>query len=309
MKLLSVGDQIERGSYTVHSRFRRAVNFSNGRHLVFLVSQEIGAGPLNIVLAGAGSQEALACVSGVRAEENFLQLDEQHFELGFGDRYDSKLALRTRNTNCFAQNLEQFRRLLAETSPARSLAFLIAPERIGSFTSSIERAFISRIQCGVDEFFGGNLLEGVSLLKGCGMGLTPSGDDFIAGVLVGLQVVQLLHERELGEAIDTIFRAAAGDNIFSKTFLDLARRGLVSEKQQNLILALSDEHPDALRGAALNLFAVGATSGADFGTGFLMTLLEENGAVARWNGEVGEAAKVNQLRDRSARKIRAYGAI
>ena len=287
MKLLSVGDQIERGSYSVHSRFRRAVNFSNGRHLVFLVSQEIGAGPLNIVLAGTGSQEVLACVSGVRVGENFLQLDKQHFELGIRDRYDSKLALQNRSADCFAQNLEQFSRLLAETSPARSLGFLIAPERMDIFTSSVERAFVSRIQCGVDELFGDNLLKGVSLLKGCGMGLTPSGDDFIAGVLVGLHVVQLLRRRELGEVIDTIFRAAVSDNIFSRTFLDLARRGLVSEKQKNLILALSDEHPDALRGAALNLFAMGATSGADLGTGFLMTLLEENGAVVRWNGEVG----------------------
>ena len=108
MKLLSVGDQIERGSYTVHSRFRRAVNFSNGRHLVFLVSQEIGAGPLNIVLAGTGLQEALACVSGVRVGKDFLQLDEQHFDLGYGDRYDSKLALQDRSTDCFAQNLERF---------------------------------------------------------------------------------------------------------------------------------------------------------------------------------------------------------
>ena len=287
MKLLSVGDQIEPGSYTVHSRFNRAVNFSNGRHLVFLVSQEIGAGPLNIVMAGTGPQEALGCVSGLQVGEDFLQLDEQHFELDRSDRYDSKPTLRNCSADCFAQNLEQFRRLLAETSPARSLAFLIAPERIGNFTSAVKRAFVSRIQCGVDELFGGNLLEGVFLLKGCGMGLTPSGDDFIAGVLVGLHVVQLLRRRELGEVIDTIFRAALGDNIFSRTFLDLARRGLVSEKQRNLILALSDEHPDALRGAALNLFAMGATSGADLGTGFLMTLLEENGAVVRWNSEVG----------------------
>ena len=87
--------------------------------------------------------------------------------------------------------------------------------------------------------------------------------------------------------IETIFRAAVGDNIFSRTFLDLARRGLVSEKQKNLILALSGGASGALRGAALNLFAMGATSGADLGTGLLMTLLEENGAVVRWKWRSG----------------------
>ncbi len=79
MNLLSFGDQVERGSYTVHSRFKRAVNFSNGRRLVFLVSQEIGAGPLNIVLAGAGSHRALPASLALRIQEQLLEVDERRF--------------------------------------------------------------------------------------------------------------------------------------------------------------------------------------------------------------------------------------
>ncbi|MGD0975438.1 MAG: DUF2877 domain-containing protein [Candidatus Korobacteraceae bacterium] len=286
MNLLSVGDQVERGSYTVHSRFKRAVNFSNGRGLVFLVSREIGAGPLNIVLEGAGLHQALARVSCLRVEEHLLEIDERRFNVDRSHCYRSDFTLQDCRAARLPLNLALFRQLLADTSAANSLAFLIAPERVGNFTSAVERAFISRIQRGGEQLFGGSLLEGVSLLKGCGAGLTPSGDDFIAGVLIGLHLLQQLRQRELRLVIDKIFRAATGNNIFSNTFLDLASRGLLFEKIEKLIVAILGEEADAVRVAALELFAIGATSGADLGTGFLMTLLEENGAVMRWKSEV-----------------------
>jgi hypothetical protein len=286
MNLLSVGDQVERGSYTVHSRFQRAVNFSNGRRLVFLVSREIGAGPLNIVLAGAGSRQALACVSCLRVEEHLLEVDELRFNLDRSHCYRSDFTLQGCNSDRLVSNLALFRQLLADASAANSLAFLIAAERVGNFTSAVERAFVSRIQRGAEQVFGGSLLAGVSILKGCGAGLTPSGDDFIAGVLLGVHLVQQLRQRELRQVIDAIFRAATGQNIFSNTFLELASRGLLLEKMKTLIVAMLGGEADAVRAAALDLFAIGATSGADLGTGFLMTLLEENGAVMRWKSEV-----------------------
>ncbi len=297
MNLLSIGDQVERGSYTVHSRFKRAVNFSNGRRLVFLVSREIGAGPLNIVLAGAGSHQALACVSCLRIEEHLLEIDEIRFKVDRSHCYRSDFTLQDYNCDCLASNLAWFRQLLAETSAANSLAFLIAAERIGNFTSSVERAFVSRIQRGADQIFGGSLLEGVSMLKGCGAGLTPSGDDFIAGVLLGLHLVQQLRQRELRQVVDAIFHAAIGNNIFSNTFLELASRGLLFEKMRRLIMAMLGGEADTVRAAARDLFAIGATSGADLGTGFLMTLLEENGAVMRWKSEVALLGRIRDTHD------------
>jgi hypothetical protein len=298
MNLLSVGDQVEPGSYTVHSRFQRAVNFSNGRHLVFLLNREIGVGPLNIVLAGAGSRQALACVSCLRVEEHLLEVDGIRFNV---DRsaccYHSDFTFQDYNCGCLASNLALFRQLLAETSAANSLAFLIAAERVGNFTSAVERAFVSRIQRGAEQIFEGSLLEGVAMLKGCGAGLTPSGDDFIAGVLLGLHLVQQLRQREMCQVIDAIFRAAIGHNIFSNTFLELASRGLLFEKMRRLIMVMLGGEADTVRAAALDLFAIGATSGADLGTGFLMTLLEENGAVMRWKSEVALLGRTRDIHD------------
>jgi hypothetical protein len=109
-------------------------------------------------------------------------------------------------------------------------------------------------------------------LKGCGLGLTPSGDDFIAGLLIGLHVLQKLSGQNLQPTIDAIFRAARGDNIFSNTFLDLARRGLLFGRIKALLLALISGSRGSVRRAAEALFAVGASSGADLATGLFMTL-------------------------------------
>jgi hypothetical protein len=299
MKLFSVGDQVERGDYTVHSRFRRVVNFTNGRQLAFLVSREIGAGPLNIVVA-AGFEQALAGVSSLRVEEDCLEVDDCRFDLKCLDRYQSNFTLAGWTPDRLGLNLELFRQLLAGESPADSLAFLIAPERIQNFTSAVGRAFVSRVRRGAEQVFGGSLMAGVFLLKGCGAGLTPSGDDFIAGVLIGLHFIQQARQRELGEVIDAIFRAATGNNVFSNTFLDLAAKGRVFGKMKNLLMAVRGEDSDVLRVAVRSLFAVGATSGADLGTGFLMTLLDEKGAVPRWMSEVAALRSAGKVRDETA---------
>ena len=285
MNLFSVGDQVERGDYSVHSRFRRVVNFSNGRQLAFLVSREIGAGPLNIVVA-AGFEQALAGVSSLRVEEDYLEVDDCRVDLKCLDRYQSDFTLHGWTPDRLGLNLALFRQLLADESPADSLAFLIAPERIQNFTTAVERALVSRVRRGAEQVFGGSLMEGVFLLKGCGAGLTPGGDDFIAGVLIGLHFVQQACQRELREVVDAILRAATGNNVFSNTFLDLAAKGRVFEKMKNLLMTVQGEDPDVLRAAVRNLLAVGATSGADLGSGFLMTLLSEKRAVPRWEREV-----------------------
>ena len=116
-------------------------------------------------------------------------------------------------------------------------------------------------------------------MKGCGLGLTPGGDDFIAGLLIGLYVLQKLNKQNLQPNMDAIFRAAQGDNIFSNTFLDLARRGLLFGRMKDLLLALISGGESPVRKAAERLFAIGETSGADLATGFFMTLRSEAGSI------------------------------
>ena len=170
-----------------------------------------------------------------------------------------------RNLSVLAESLK------ADASP-KSLAFLLDTKRRQNFRPGFERAFAAQITRGVHQVFHGPLLPGIRQLKGCGLGLTPAGDDFIAGFLIGLHLLSKLHGQDSQSTADAVFRAARGKNIFSNTFLDLARRGLLFGHLKDLLLALSTGSETSVRKATSRLFAIGETSGADLATGVFLTL-------------------------------------
>jgi hypothetical protein len=187
-------------------------------------------------------------------------------------RYNSTLELSAVDPNRFRRNLSALGDALIEGAPPKSLAFLPDSNRRKNFRRGFERAFAEQIGCAVNQVFNGKLLAGIRQLRGCGFGLTPAGDDFIAGLLIGLYVLQKLRGQHLQPTMDAIFRAAQGDNIFSNTFLDLARRGLLFGRMKDLLVALTSGSRSSIRRTAEALFAVGETSGADLATGLFMTL-------------------------------------
>ena len=179
-------------------------------------------------------------------------------------------------TRCFstfqADNLSLFGELLRTMSHPQSLAFLLGWTKgatsIRALSARLPRA--GEAQCGSD--FSWRPAEGRAISPGgCGIGLTPSGDDFIPGLLIGLN---LRGERFRG-IVNQVFSAARSKNIFSNSFLDLDRQGLLFGRMKDLILALLDGGQEAVRNSTGKLFAIGGSSGADLGTGFLMTMRHE----------------------------------
>jgi hypothetical protein len=309
--LLSVGDQIESGVFRFHSRFNRVVNFERHGRLVSVVDEQIGPGPLNIVLRGGFS---LSPSKGVRAGVRgpfSLQGSGAHcalkvrgtllpsafpplkitassvvfaahrFPFSPRQRYHSTFDFAPGNLHCFHHNLSIFGGLLTECAPSKSLAFLLDETRLKNFRSGFEQAFADRICRGAHQVFHGRRLEGIRSLKGCGLGLTPSGDDFIAGLLIGLNLLQKLHGQAFQPTADAVFGAAEGDNIFSNTFLDLARRGLLFGRMKDLLLVLMTGNEASVRKVTGKLFAIGASSGADLATGFFLTVHEQSRPVER----------------------------
>jgi hypothetical protein len=274
--LLSVGDHIAPGAYRFHSRFARAINFQRQGRLLSLVSEDIGPGPLNIVVRRLSNLEETAPPSrkafpALRITATTVALGNQHFPFTRRQRYHSSLDAEPRDLRLFDHNLTAFGKVLKQTALSNSLAFLLDGPSDES-RSGFERAVARQMRCGVRQVFQGRLLEGVRKLKGCGPGLTPSGDDFIAGLLFGLNVLQKLHCQELRATADAIFKAARGNNIFSNTFLDLARQGLFFGRMKDLVLGLMSGNGAVVRKATAKLLAIGASSGADLATGFLLTV-------------------------------------
>jgi hypothetical protein len=282
MILLSIGDQVAPGTYDLHSRFNRVVNFAKGSDLVALVDEDIGAGPLNIVIRGLSCQDRRVFSPWLRIGSNVVAFNNRRFSFGADHCYHSDFRPRCRDRQRFRGNLAFLGQLLVETAPTCSLAFLLDETRIGSFRPGFESAFVARISQGVHRVFHDDLLGGVEMLKGCGLGLTPSGDDFIAGLLIGIHLLQKLHHRNFQGIIDAVLKTALGDNLFSNAFLALAGRGALFGRMKDLIEALTREGENSIRAATGRLLGVGASSGADLGTGFFMTVRRGNARMARW---------------------------
>jgi len=115
----------------------------------------------------------------------------------------------------------------------------------------------------------------VASLVGLGEGLTPAGDDFLVGLLAGLDGLALdAAKRHFVDAIGlTLARLAHRTTDVAAHFLRLAARGHYSEVLDCLRDALLCRHRcDLVEKALQGALDVGATSGADMVTGLLAGL-------------------------------------
>ncbi len=267
-ELLSIGDRVEGGTYQVHSRFRRVVNLTDGDSLVSVVEPGVGAGPLNLVVTDL-DPEGIARLDVGRSA---VQLDTKRFELGAGQTFDSGVSLSGADAETIAANTAALRELLVALAPEKSLAFLLDESRVERFRAGFERTLAEHLTHCVRDMFTSDLLRGVSRLKGAGFGLTPSGDDFICGLLVGMHVLEQIQTIDLMSLRSAVYEAAKSGSILTDTALALARDGLVFEQFKDLITALGYGSHTDLRRATVRLLAVGHTSGADIATGLCLTL-------------------------------------
>jgi hypothetical protein len=186
-------------------------------------------------------------------------------------KYCSKLSLSKVDATIFSKKLELMHTTLPELCNEKSLCFLLDEKRVSNFTSSFEKEFVKRMKLGLNLILKGtmsSLLEGISQIKGCGFGLTPSGDDFIAGLLSGLYLKQEIFGKVYSETRKTIYEASLGENLISNSYLTLAEKGLFTENFKNLIHSLFHEGKEKLNIYIRRMLNIGETSGADTLVGF-----------------------------------------
>ena len=270
MELFSIGDLVYDGTYRVHSRFRRAVNFTDGTHVVTVLDCGMDAGPVNIVVRGLDSARAKTLL----VERGTVTLDGAR--MPFDDRrvYLSGIRLDPRDGRAFLGGIAHLGAFLVQLSPEKSLAFLLDYERLWDLSEGFERNLGRHMSQCVKDILYWNRLRGVERLKGCGLGLTPAGDDFIAGFLIGLNVLGLLGVSDWSETRPSVLQAALSGNTLTDSFLYLAEEGRVFESMKLLIASLAKGSSADIRSSTERLISMGATSGADIGVGFYMTVRE-----------------------------------
>lgn len=274
----------------VLSVHRRACNLvdSHGQ-LLALVGETAGNGPFHLVVPqgeAAFSRLAVGCPAwggrGSLRIGGWLTVDWREAEL-WNPRPDwDRVSLARQDWSACLSPLSE---LVRGKAAPESLALIPLPPGTppAAGSSRLGAAWRARAGEGMGRVIGalqGGDLEalrlGVEALAGLGPGLTPAGDDFLLGVLVGVFATAVTAPAAspslpVAEAGATILETAAGrTNLLSAAWLQYAAHGLIGQSWHRLLYALSDCDSPSIRRAADRLLAVGATSGADALTGFLL---------------------------------------
>jgi hypothetical protein len=268
IEVLSIGDKISPGQYQAHSRFSKAVNFKNGEEMIAVVNEEIGSGPINLVTRGVDFN----AVQSLQIDQNLLLIDGNEIRYESNIRYQSKLDFPEEpDPNTLFINLQTFKDALIAHSPPKSLTILIEPGPISQFWGKREKFLYIRFKGALKLMNQRRMSEGVRAMRGLGIGLTPSGDDFNAGMLAVYRAAEKIFGRDYSELINDIYAGAIGGNFISNAFLRCARDGCFTETQKALMIALVSKSDDEINTCTKELCKTGKTSGADWGVGVFMT--------------------------------------
>ena len=265
---VSWGDWIVTGPYRLHSRFRHAVNYVSGDQFLSIVDPSVGAGPLNIVfetLDGLSAETLKIGSAGLEFNGITLPLQPER-------QYDSVLALpESIDVRLLRANVLRLKSVLLPSAPPESLTFLLTSQADDP-GANFELILRARFRQGVRSLEQGRLRDGIGLIKGLGRGLTPSGDDFTAGLLIAIHMRRVVYAENSAPTIETVYIAAWSENILSRSLLRCAKHGRVLEKLKRMIHALVSSRDGDLTDATDNLLKLGETSGADLATGLIIGL-------------------------------------
>jgi len=236
---VGVGELLQRGGTgSVMASFRQACYVEVGGARIALVAPEIHPGPVHLVLEA--SPPAPEPGRPVRVWAGELVVD--------GTRIDVASARRWRGSLPAPAHVREHARQIAEVTEGASQRSAL---RLGPFVELAARA-----RARVAE---GRLEEAAGLLGGLGPGLTPSGDDALAGIVFGLRAA-------LGPGIEPVtVRVSVGAPVgpLGRSALAFAARGQALAPVHELVWAVALGDRRAGEAAARSIAAIGETSGAD----------------------------------------------
>lgn len=239
-----------------------------GGEVIALVAPQIGNGPFNIVV-----DDPLPLFSGLDIDIPVTVVDGQ-LQLG-GWRVDLRSAtmweprpdwntLRARQAAIISRLPLLHRACRRYASKNTFLALLETSLSTGAVLSTAQKAG-EALQAGWQGHQQQLRSAGIGL-AGLGSGLTPAGDDFLAGAMLWAWLAHPIPDNFCQSLLDA---AAPRTTTLSAAFLRAAAQGECSASWHNLLAALSNGSDVEIIAAVQKVLAHGATSGADGLAGFL----------------------------------------
>lgn len=254
-------------SAAVLSVHRQVINLMTpDGDLAALVAPPVGAGPFNIVLHGWPSAW-LDLTPGMRADctPSTLQIGAWRIDLTTASRWQPQpdWALLAQAPGLAAGIAALQRWLLTEP------AWLLT-EPAWPLTRQLDRLSAHALQMRVEAVLqapaNSVLADALTALIGLGPGLTPAGDDWLAGWLLRwrLDAAAAAPPLRLADLTRT--------TRLSQAFLRAAWAGWVDEPWQGLLTALARHEVSGIQRQAQQIMQHGATSGCAMLSGFLRSL-------------------------------------
>jgi hypothetical protein len=250
-------------------------------HIITIVTPAVGNGPLNVVVDGALALPLCQPGLPVRGDGCILDFNGAWqvdlTQAAVWDPLPDYETLRQYRATDVRQSLLHLQTLL-DIQVHRDIRETSGLTSSGNNSPS---RFQQRIQQPISALlaaYANGDLDGIqrhaTALAGLGPGLTPAGDDWLAGWLVGLRWREAIlphHQKVPVNTVATVVLSAAKGRThpLSLAFLHAAAAGEVHERWHELLSNLLSGETAALAASAAIILSWGATSGADMLAGFL----------------------------------------
>ncbi len=257
-----MGNSLSPGVYSqVHSAHPHAVNLLREDFVCTVCARNISPGSARIVIDADEVQE----IKEVRVGDRRIWIDQtQEIEISSDRIYQNPHFPRVESDQ-IKQRLRIEAAEFFAKCPPESVAGLIrgANEASGSYLGALGESF----RQGRDLMSRNDWQAGVRCFKGKGLGLTPSGDDWLAGFLTGFVWLERILEQDWSDRRNRLLNLCLGkDPLVNSILRQTAELALDQDWAEFLIsLQLSEADPSAKQDRIL---ATGSTSGADTLSGF-----------------------------------------
>lgn len=271
METIILGDCLPQGFFKIHSSFKNVCNFVNANNeLVFITNLKKNISANSIYV----ENENIGQFKSIQISENEVFLNDINI-FPHAEIYNSKLDYSEIDIQLLESTLKKILLEHNELFAHESMLFVLDRERFKFFTSGFDYHFMKNSLKACELIKSGEIVDGVKMLKGTGRGLTPSGDDFIAGLLYGLHFNEFKHQKTLSNFRESIYLNSIGNNILSNAFLLNSKNGNCFYLFKNFVYLASKTKlvSDNLK----EIFNMGATSGADLLSGYIFSVINKTG--------------------------------
>ncbi|NLJ78331.1 MAG: DUF2877 domain-containing protein [Tissierellia bacterium] len=264
----------------IHSIFQRVVNFTDGEHNMFSVAtKDIDNAPYTLRIDGVADFRDLV------SEGDKLYRDGNRLMVGDGlsiTIVENRLWI----GNCIekskvdpmiiAKNIEYFNEMILNCSPMGGAKYSYLKNILGidmiEGPSLIEKELSNRIErflYGIYEY--DIKVKDLNRLIGFGVGLTPSGDDFLVGFLSALNSIDTEYINNIFDGIvELIDIEDISTTDISKQMIRIAIDGQAREYISGFIRAFSEADRDGFIHSYRNILRIGSSSGMDISIGIAM---------------------------------------